>query len=202
MLAAGEDHARDPEEDDVVAGDEHVRRIEVVQIRRLVRPAERGERPERAGEPGVEHVARRGGCSWSGTHFGHSQASVRETVDLAAVAAVPHGDLMAPPELAGDAPVAHAVHPVEIRLGEAIRHELDLAVFHNAWMASFARGCIFTNHWSRSQAAPHRCGSGSRCRHCGRTARPGHEIALLLELLRRWPCGPRSGPCRPTCSRR
>ena len=49
-------HPGDPEEDDVEAGDEHVGRIEALQLLRLLRPAERRERPERRGEPGVEHV--------------------------------------------------------------------------------------------------------------------------------------------------
>ena len=49
-------HARDPEEDDVEARDEHAGGIEGRELRRLVRPAERRERPERRGEPGVEHV--------------------------------------------------------------------------------------------------------------------------------------------------
>ena len=44
--------------------------------------------------------------------------------DVAAVVAVPRGDLVAPPELAGDAPVVHVLHPVEIRLCKALRHEL------------------------------------------------------------------------------
>ena len=49
-------HPRDPEEDDVEAGDEHRGRVIALQLGRLVRPAERRERPERGGEPGVEHV--------------------------------------------------------------------------------------------------------------------------------------------------
>ena len=49
-------HAGDPEEDDVEAGDENVGRVVALQLRRLVRPAEGRERPQRRGEPGVEHV--------------------------------------------------------------------------------------------------------------------------------------------------
>ena len=49
-------HAGDPEEDDVEAGDEHIRLVMALQLRRLLRPAQRRERPERGGEPGVEHV--------------------------------------------------------------------------------------------------------------------------------------------------
>jgi hypothetical protein len=52
--------------------------------------------------------------------------------DVAAVLAVPGGNLVAPPELAGDAPVADVVHPVEIGLGEAVGDELDLPVLHHA----------------------------------------------------------------------
>src|ERR1051325_8540312 len=43
---AEHDHARHPEEEDVEAGDEDIGRIEDVEIRRLVRPAHRRERPE------------------------------------------------------------------------------------------------------------------------------------------------------------
>ena len=55
-LQAHHDHARDPEEDDVEAGHQHAGRIERLQLARLLRPAERRERPQRGGEPRVEHV--------------------------------------------------------------------------------------------------------------------------------------------------
>ncbi len=49
-------HARDPEEDDVEAGDEDARRIVAGKLGRLVGPAQGRERPQRGREPGVEHV--------------------------------------------------------------------------------------------------------------------------------------------------
>ena len=49
---------------------------------------------------------------------------------MAAVVAVPRRDLVAPPELAGDAPVVHILHPVIIGLAEALGHELDASVTH------------------------------------------------------------------------
>ena len=49
-------HAGDPEEQDVPAGDQHAGRVVLRQLRRLVGPAERRERPQRRAEPGVEHV--------------------------------------------------------------------------------------------------------------------------------------------------
>ena len=60
VVAAEHDHARDPEEEDVVAGLHDAARIEGVQVAlgRVVlrRPAERGMRPEAAAKPGVEHI--------------------------------------------------------------------------------------------------------------------------------------------------
>ena len=49
-------HPRDPQEEDVARRREHVGRVEGLQLRRLLRPAERRERPQRRAEPGVEHV--------------------------------------------------------------------------------------------------------------------------------------------------
>ena len=49
-------HAGDPEEDDVEAGHQNVGRVVGRQLRRPVGPAERRERPQRRGKPGVEHV--------------------------------------------------------------------------------------------------------------------------------------------------
>ena len=45
-----------PEEDDVEARNQHVGWVEALQRRILPGPAERGERPQRGGEPGVQHV--------------------------------------------------------------------------------------------------------------------------------------------------
>ena len=55
-MQAHHHHARDPEEDDVEAGDQRGGRIIALEFFGFVRPAERRERPQRGGEPGVEHV--------------------------------------------------------------------------------------------------------------------------------------------------
>ena len=47
---------------------------------------------------------------------------------MAALVAVPGGNLMAPPELPGNAPVVDVLHPVGIGLAEPLGHELDPAV--------------------------------------------------------------------------
>ena len=55
-LETEHDHARDPEENDVDAGFQDVGGVEPLEVGRLVRPAERGKRPEPRAEPGIEHV--------------------------------------------------------------------------------------------------------------------------------------------------
>src|SRR5438270_9193914 len=42
---------------------------------------------------------------------------------------LPHGDAVAPPDLARDAPVADVLHPVEVDFGPAVGPELDVAAF-------------------------------------------------------------------------
>ena len=112
MLAAGEDHAAHPEGDDVVSGHQHIRGIEVIQVLGLFRPAQGLKGPEGAAEPGVQHV----GVTFdilgvAGLAF---RGIVHTAGHMPAVGAVPHGDLVAPPELTGDAPVVKPLHPVEI----------------------------------------------------------------------------------------
>ena len=63
--------------------------------------------------------------------LGAAAGSILGNYGLAAVIAVPRGDLVAPPQLAGDAPVMDILHPVGIGLGKALRHKLDGAVLHH-----------------------------------------------------------------------
>ena len=126
MLTAGEDHSRDPEENDVVARDQHVRRVEIVKVFRLFRPAQGLERPQGGGEPGIQHV---------GVTLNVGAAALFALADIlpghgdvAAVGARPGGNLMTPPQLAGNAPVADIFHPVEIGLAEPLGDEFGLPV--------------------------------------------------------------------------
>ena len=126
---AGEDHAGHPEADDVIAGDQRIGGIEILVILGvLVGPAQRGEGPQRTAEPGVQRV---GVLSQLGAAaLGAAAGSILGNYGLAAVIAVPRGDLVAPPQLAADAPVTAALHPVDVVLGEAVGHELDLALLN------------------------------------------------------------------------
>ncbi len=117
-------HPGHPEEQDVVAGDEHAGRIELPQIRGVVRPAQRGERPQARGEPGVEHVLVLAPALAGGRIF------VRSDADDLAVRAVPDRDAVAPPHLPRDGPVVQVVDPVEVALRHLRRMHRDPAVTH------------------------------------------------------------------------
>ena len=106
------DHAGHPEEEDVEAGHQHVGRIERLQVRGLVGPAEDREGPEL----GENHVS-----STSGSCVSFARAARRAGGRVLLghghlpVVAVKRGDAVAPPELARDAPVVDVVHPLEYR---------------------------------------------------------------------------------------
>ena len=99
-------HPDDPEEEDVVAGDENTVRIELLELRRLIRPAERGERPQRRREPGVEDVGVLRPPVAGGRFLARTDAD-----DLAA-RSVPHRNAV-PPPLPADTSVVHRVDPAE-----------------------------------------------------------------------------------------
>ena len=56
LLISGEYHTDNPEEDDIVAGYQHIRRIEIFQLFGLLRPAQGRKRPQGRGEPGIQGV--------------------------------------------------------------------------------------------------------------------------------------------------
>ena len=153
VLAAGEDHPGHPEEDDVVAGDQHVGGVEIVQILGLLGPAQGGEGPQGGGEPGVQHVLVLLRCACRRTS-GSCAGVLPDDGHLAAVVAVPGGDLVAPPQLPGDAPVADVLHPVDSRSwSKRSGTKLDAArPSPPRWPAS-ARGSIFTNHWAETMGS-------------------------------------------------
>ncbi len=144
VVEAGDHHPRDPQRDDVATRDQHVAGIKLLQdgirsvprrvgtarhrwIRRLVRPTQRGVRPERRTEPGVEHV---GVAAQFVPGPQHVRGKVRLRanqpiavlriaqpmhivpsgegalqVRFGACGTVPNGDLVTPPQLPADAPV-------------------------------------------------------------------------------------------------
>ena len=121
LLDSREDHSDDPEENDIVAGDQHICRIKILVLRRLLRPTECGERPQCGTEPGIKRLRiLLEFCSaavWAGVrHFLRND-------HLSAVLAVIGRDSVPPPQLAGNAPVMDILKPVQIDLVEALRNK-------------------------------------------------------------------------------
>ena len=144
-------HPGDPEEDDVPARDEHVGRVIALHFARVVGPAERRERPQPRGKPGVEHVLIARDEAFALGRILRHLAPLRFRDDFLldvvaervadgfffglgdehlAVGPVPCRDLMTPPELARDAPGLDVLHPLEIGLFPVLRHELGRTRAH------------------------------------------------------------------------
>ena len=119
------DHAGDPQRDDVARGDERRRGVMPLEQLRLLRPALRGEGPQLRAEPGVQHilVLVHVMAAALGAHIG----VLGEGVLPAAVLAVEHGNAVAPPQLAADAPILEVLHPSGVGLRPARGVEGDLA---------------------------------------------------------------------------
>ena len=172
VVQTRQNHAGDPERDNVAAGDQDAGRIVVLQFRRLLRPAERGMWPERGTEPSVQYIlfarvpklletgfgfpvsfvdanvqpcvnrilvrwvklrvdldlARQRACRDVGVFF----QFIRETIVLRLVLARfgPDGNLVAPPKLTTDRPIAFLGQPVNVALRVARWNDLDSAVGH------------------------------------------------------------------------
>ena len=130
QAVSGHLHPGHPEKQDVVAGDQHLGRVELEEILvALVGPAERGKRPQIARKPGVEHVR-----VAPQVQVGVLRVFVAVQIGIlgaghvdVALGVVPGGNLVAPPQLARDVPVADILQPVAVDLGVALRHELHLA---------------------------------------------------------------------------
>ena len=116
-LDAHHHHPGDPEEDDVARRRVHVGRVE----RRAARASPRASRASRtATAPSENQVSSTSGSRVScPPQAPQRSGSCSATIRLVAVVAVPDRDLVAPPELARDAPGPDVLEPVEVHLGPA-----------------------------------------------------------------------------------
>ena len=120
-------HAGHPEEQDVIGGDQHVGGIELLQIRGLFWPAQGGKWPQRGGEPGIQHVRI--------LLVSCRRLLIRADTDDIPLAVltfwpVPDRNSVAPPQLAGDAPIVHVIDPLEVARLERLRVQGGIALAH------------------------------------------------------------------------
>ncbi|MNC16747.1 hypothetical protein D3C75_646080 [compost metagenome] len=119
----GEDHARYPEVNDVIACNQNIVRVKTLIVAAvLIRPAECSEWPQIGAEPGIENVlillqiiktADFAGFI-DGIRYKHFTRRLR----------VPGRDAVPPPQLAGNTPVAYIFDPVQIGFLKTVRHEV------------------------------------------------------------------------------
>ena len=103
-------------------------RSQIGRIHAKLGPLLRGEGPQLAGEPGVEHVLVLARC---GTARRTRIDAVNGGVLPAALVAVVHGNTMTPPQLTRDAPVLQVGKPIQVNLLPALGVELDGIVLHH-----------------------------------------------------------------------
>ena len=127
VFITGHDHAGDPEEDDVRAGDQIGGRIECPECfifgiaLGIPGPPHGGKWPQPRTEPGVKHVRiLRPAVSGRGLHAA-----------INFLAAVPYRHPVSPPQLSADTPVLDAFQPVVINPSPAFRKELHFAPGHH-----------------------------------------------------------------------
>ena len=116
------DHPVLPEADDLARGRVDVARVVALELGRLLRPAERRERPERRREPRVEHV--RVALELGRAALG-ARVRRRPGAGDVAVGAVPERQLVAPPELARDVPVGDLLERADRELVLRLRVVAD-----------------------------------------------------------------------------
>ncbi len=172
---AEDDHAGDPERDDVAGRREDARGVVFRKLGGCLGPAQSRVGPQGRAEPGIEDVgvlnqsvARSQlaagqvglGADQPAGPLGATPADVGTAFEgtlqivLGASFAVPDRDPVPPPELAADAPVAFFAQPVEVALGVALGMDLDPARGDGVHRLLGEAGRAVrsspmrTNHWS------------------------------------------------------
>ena len=108
-VAAEHDHARHPEKQNLVRGDQQRRRIKHFLIARLLRPAQSRERQQTGRKPRVQYVRI---LLQLGVATLRTLCRCFTGDDNFPTLAMPRRNPMSPPQLPGNAPVVDVVHPV------------------------------------------------------------------------------------------
>ena len=123
------DHARDPEKQDLVSGNQQRGRVVGAQIFGLLRPAERRERPQRRAEPRVEHVGVL--LQLAGAALCALRRRLARDDNLLAVLAMPRRNAVSPPELPRDRPIPDVAHPVEVHLAPVLGRDANVPLLNH-----------------------------------------------------------------------
>ena len=122
LLNSGENHTNNPEEDNVIARNQDIGRIEITIILGIFRPAECLKGPEGTGEPGIQGILilRKMLSSAMRTSFRHLLTDYHFAASIAVVGR----NTVSPPDLSGNTPVLDIFKPVEVGLSIVFRNKL------------------------------------------------------------------------------
>ncbi len=172
MLQTAEHHAHHPEWNDIIACHKGAGGIEVFHLLRLLRPPQGGKRPQGRTKPGVQ-------CIRILPHrfptFRADRTILLRYHQLATVITVKGRDLMPPPELTRDAPVADVFQPVEIRFAEMLWHKFRPAVLYGVDGRAGQRFHLYKPLF------------GYTGLHCGTTAVAGSHVVVVILCLHQRP---------------
>ena len=121
-VACLESHTGNPEENDIIAGHKHVIREVTVQIIRLLRPAQRGERPQCTGEPGIQNILILNPVF-------QILRILHPYIDFTGFLMIPGRNAVSPPQLTGDTPILDIFQPLMEGLFKALRIEVNFLFF-------------------------------------------------------------------------
>ena len=122
------DHPGDPEKQNIGTGVQQRGGIEGLEVGAFFRPAHGGKRPQARAEPSVENVVVL--FEFLGAAFLARSGVLARNHHVVAAGAIPGWNTVSPPELAGDAPVADVVHPLEVIAPPQVGNDLDLVGFN------------------------------------------------------------------------
>ena len=136
VLIPGHDHAGDPEEDDVGAGDQIVGGVVVFDfgVVGVADSVEDRDGPEPRREPGVQHILVLAQVGELQRGVAALRAGLFEGLfggrgdDESALGQIPRRDALPPPQLTRDAPVLDVLHPVAVGVLVLFGDEADLVL--------------------------------------------------------------------------
>src|SRR6266446_10240838 len=117
-------HARYPEKKNLVACDQQTGRVVPLEIRRILRPAQRRKWPKPRAEPGVQDI--RVLLQVCRATLRALPGRLARNGNLLAIPAMPRRNAVSPPELSRQRPVADIPHPLEIHLAPVFGDDPDL----------------------------------------------------------------------------
>ena len=130
LLQGREYHTDHPEENNIISCDQNIRREEIIHLRGLFRPAQRRERPQGRGKPGIQRILILSKVRTTALRAFFRRSALLDD-HLSALLTVICRDAVPPPELSGDTPILDIFQPMGIDLVKTLRHKVQFIGFYH-----------------------------------------------------------------------